>query len=167
VREQAGKAQGEESQVSPVWRGWALPEELRGEAMSLLCGHDRETLLWALRHEHRCGGLGGFDAVHRGDAHCTAWRAIHDQAKLVEFMAEELKRRGWMYHREQAEIGKTPLFTYHVGNKIWFTVWLTQLEQGDIHESYTLTEFRAALMRALESPEDVTSEDLLHALESP
>ena len=59
-----------------------------------ICGHDRETLQWALQHWERCGGLGGFDAVRRGDAYCDAWRAIQDTAKLAAIIAELLRERG-------------------------------------------------------------------------
>lgn len=59
-----------------------------------ICGHDRETLQWALSHEKRCGQFGGFDALRRGDDHCDAWRAIHDPAKLCDITTTLMRERG-------------------------------------------------------------------------
>jgi hypothetical protein len=115
--------------------------------MTTLYGHERETLLWALR----AGEWPAFNWADRGlQAKWDAHEAVTDPAKLAELLAEALRERGIVAASLSRDGRCIIAFVDTQGN--------TRRREPDLPQA------RALLLRILTLPDGATAEDATRAI---
>jgi hypothetical protein len=119
-----------------------------------ICGHDRETLRWALQlpeHPIRAFDALTFSEARRrapSDAHVAALYAAHDPAKLAAIIAELARERG--VSAERVDFDKR--FESLANVAIFVDNGAIAIETGDALHTLTMTQGRAFALKLLDAP---------------